>query len=145
MVFHLLLITWIKKKVIVESKKGDIVKPNDIKEVPSLGMPFFAQSYSFGSLFIRFNIIFPGDLSTIQVSTLKTLFPLSPVPMLDDKTEKVTAIDYDAERHRQRREEQQYYAHDEDNNDGDQNQQDHHHGHHHGGAGFQQNAGCTPQ
>jgi len=42
-----------ERPIIVQSKRGDIVKPGDIKEIPNLGMPVYTKPYEFGSLIIK--------------------------------------------------------------------------------------------
>jgi len=109
------------RSIVIESKKGDIVTPGDIKEIPGLGMPYFSRSYDFGSLYIKFNVIFPTTISNAQITNLRNIFEPTPEPMIDDSTEKVVAQPFDAERIRQRKEEQrsqQRYAHEEDSDEG---------------------------
>jgi len=119
-----------KRPVIIEIKSNDIIKPGDIKEAPSLGMPVFTRTYEFGSLFIKFNVIFPTSLTKDQLVGLKTVFVPSPEPIEDENTEMVTAQPFDPERLRQRREEQQYRQREEDSGE-------------EGNGGFRTN--CTQQ
>jgi len=107
-----------KRPVIIELKSNDIIKAGDIKEAPSLGMPVFTRTYEFGSLFIKFNVIFPTSLTKDQVAGLKAVFNPSPEPIEDENTEMVTAQPFDPERLRQRREEQQYRQREEDSDEG---------------------------
>jgi len=116
--------------VIAESKKGDIVKAGDIKELPRQGMPIYGRTYESGSIFIKFDVIFPNTLNASQINSLKTIFNPSPEPTVDGKVEKVTALPFDQERLRQRREQQQ------NNNDSDEEG-------HGQGSGFRTN--CSQQ
>jgi len=109
------------RSIVIESKKGDIVTPGDIKEIPGLGMPCFSRSYDFGSLYIKFNLIFPTTLSKAQITNLRNIFEPTPEPMVDDATEKVVAEPFNEERQRQRKDDQrnqQRYAHEEDSDEG---------------------------
>jgi chaperone protein DnaJ len=109
------------RSIVIESKKGDIVKPDDIKEIPELGMPLYSRSYEFGSLYIKFNVIFPTTLSKNQITDLRGIFDAIPEPMIDDNTQKFVAEPFDADRLRQRKEEQRYQeqrnAYDRDGSD----------------------------
>jgi len=119
-----------ERPIVVEIKPGDIVKPGDIKECPGLGMPVYTRPYEFGSLFVKFNVVFPNTLTKDQVNGLKSIFSPSPVPIVDENTEKVVAKPFDPERMRQRKEEQQNRHRDEDSDERNQ-------------EGIR--SGCTPQ
>lgn len=60
------------KNLTIASIPGDIISPNDVKTVKNKGMPFFKDSYTYGNLHIKFNIIFPksGQLKGNEVSEL---------------------------------------------------------------------------
>jgi len=119
-----------ERPVVIDLKPGDIVKPGDIKECTGLGMPVYTKPYEFGSLFVKFNVVFPTSLTKEQSNGLKTIFSPSPVPIVDETTEKVVGKPFDPERLRQRREEQQHRQ-SEDSDDGNR-------------EGFR-SGGCTPQ
>jgi chaperone protein DnaJ len=122
-----------ERPIVIEIKPGDIVKPGDLKECPGLGMPVFTRTYEYGSLFIKFNIVFPDTLTKQQMENLKNIFNPSPEPIVDENTERVSAKPYDIERLRSRIKEQQYRQREEEQNDEE------------GGGGFRQTGGCTPQ
>jgi len=103
--------------VIIESKKGDMVKPGDIKEVPRQGMPIYGRTYESGSLFIKFNVIFPDTLDTNQINSLRSVFTPSPEPTSDKDTERVLANPFDPERLKYRNQEQHY--HNDSDSDGE--------------------------
>jgi DnaJ family protein A protein 2 len=119
-----------KRPVIITIKSNDIIKPGDIKEAPNLGMPVYTRTYECGSLFIKFNLIFPTALTKDQIIGLKTVFNPSPEPIEDENTEMVDAQAFDPERLRQRREEQQYRQREDDSGED-------------GGGGYRTN--CTQQ
>jgi DnaJ family protein A protein 2 len=125
------------RTVIIENKKGDMVKPGDIKEVPRQGMPIHSRTYESGSLFIKFNVKFPDNLNTNQISALRTVFTPTPEPTFDPKTvEKVTANTVDAERLNQRNKQQQQHHHHHHDGDDDSDENGH-------GQGFRTN--CAQQ
>jgi len=106
------------KPIIVESKKGDIVKPGEIKEVPRQGMPIYGRTYEQGSIFIKFNIIFPETVSNNQINTLRSIFTPTPDPTSETDTEKVSANPIDPEKLKQRSQEQHNQKHDSDSDEG---------------------------
>jgi DnaJ family protein A protein 2 len=59
-----------KRKILVKSRPGEIVKPGELKTVKELGMPFFEQPFRYGNLYISFNIIFPEKVDENQTKTL---------------------------------------------------------------------------
>jgi len=120
-----------ERPVIIEIKPGDIVKPDDIKECTGLGMPVYTKPYEYGSLFVKFNVVFPKSLTKEQVNGLKAIFSPSPTPiMVDDITEKVVAKPFDPEKMKQRKEQQNRHR---DDDSEERNQQE----------GMR--SGCTPQ
>ena len=73
--FELLITHLDGRKVLIKSKKGEIIKPGVIKTVKECGMPFFDHPTKFGNLYIKFNIKFPKSLQDSQKSALQQLFP----------------------------------------------------------------------
>jgi len=98
------------RSVIVEIKSGQVIKPGDIREVQGLGMPMYSKTYEFGSLFIKYDVVFPTKLSLEQSTSLRKVFePSKPPTEIEDgeKVEKVTAVPCDLERLNNRRQEYQ--------------------------------------
>jgi len=126
------------REVIIESKKGDMVKPGDLKEVPRQGMPIYGRTYDHGSLFIKYNLIFPDTLNTNQINTIRTILIPTPEPTSDSNTEKAIALPIDYEKLHKRQEEQRYNHHDDEDDD-----HGHGHSHGHGDGGFRTN--CSQQ
>jgi len=113
-----------ERPVVIQIQSGDIIKPDDVREIHGLGMPVYTRSYDFGNLYIKFNVNFPTTLNNGQISKLKTVWNPSPTPMEDGNSEKVTANPFDKERFKSRKEEEQerrYYEQqqDNDNNEGE--------------------------
>jgi DnaJ family protein A protein 2 len=48
------------RKIRVKNAPGEIIKPDDLKTLVGLGMPFHKKSYEFGSLIIMFKLKFPS-------------------------------------------------------------------------------------
>lgn len=50
------------RKIRIKNTPGEVIKPDDVKTVEHLGMPFAKRSYTFGNLFIHFKIKFPATV-----------------------------------------------------------------------------------
>ena len=94
--FQLLINHLDGRHVLINSKKGEIIKPGVIKTVKECGMPFFDHPTRFGNLYIKFNIHFPKSLKDNQKEALFELFPKITIPIKDiDKIkEKYKMTDY---------------------------------------------------
>jgi len=68
------------REVIIQSKPGEIIKPEDVREVEELGMPCYARTYTYGSLFIQFHVKFPTSLSSDDQDRLKQILTPPPQP-----------------------------------------------------------------
>ena len=62
------------RKIQINSKPGEIIKPNQLKTVKELGLPFFESPFRFGNLYIQFEIVFPDKLDESQQKNLKDVF-----------------------------------------------------------------------
>jgi DnaJ family protein A protein 2 len=47
------------KKIRIRNNQGEIIKPDDMKTVEGMGMPYNKKTYMNGNLFIHFKIKFP--------------------------------------------------------------------------------------
>ena len=85
-----------KRKIMIRSKKGEIIKPGILKCVSDLGMPFYDNPVRFGNLYLNFNIVFPKSLSDKQKNDLNDLFPNSDIEVddIDNISEKYPLSDY---------------------------------------------------
>ena len=59
------------RKILVQNKQGEIIKPGMLKTVGHCGMPFFEGGYKFGNLYIAFNVVFPEKLDSAQTDLIK--------------------------------------------------------------------------
>lgn len=75
---------------------SDVIKPNDLKEIRDEGMPIKSRIWDKGSLFIRFNVVFPDKLGGEQIEKLKNL-GLSTLPKVTKKSDYVDVSLYDVE------------------------------------------------
>jgi len=58
----------------VQTKRGQVIKPNSLMTIEGKGLPFHKNPYNFGNLFIFFKVKFPDTLNEPQVSQAKTAF-----------------------------------------------------------------------
>ena len=84
--FQLLITHLDGRKVLINSKKGEIIKPGTIQTVKECGMPFFDHPTQFGNLYIKFNIIFPQKIKEEQKTSLQELFPKIVMEIKDIKS-----------------------------------------------------------
>jgi len=94
------------RPVVVEIKQGDIIKPDDLRELPQLGMPVYTRTYEHGSIFLKFNVVFPDSLSNQQMRGLRSVFTPTPQPTAEDPSERAIAQPFDRESYARRKEEE---------------------------------------
>lgn len=61
------------REVRIKNKPGEVIKPNQMMTCEGLGMPFHKTPYEFGNLFIRFKIVFPTNVDSVQCDQIKTV------------------------------------------------------------------------
>jgi DnaJ family protein A protein 2 len=111
------------KKILVETTPGMIIVPDSVLEVVDQGMPVFNYPFEFGSLFIKFSVIFPTQLLPQQIDQLRVSLPgLIPTPTInEDVIQKVPLQPVDKSRSQQRsqhRDRATYSSDDEDEGHG---------------------------
>ena len=67
-------------EITIETQKNQIIKHNDVLKVPNLGMPKYKQTFSFGDLIVRFEVIMPVKFSEEQIEALKQILPKPLLP-----------------------------------------------------------------
>ena len=60
------------KKLRIQNKPGEVIKPDDIKTIEDKGLPFHKTSYKSGNLFIVFKIKFPDTLNKEGITKVST-------------------------------------------------------------------------
>lgn len=55
------------RKLRIKNKQGEVIKPEDIKTIEGMGMPYHKSPYKFGNLFVVFKVVFPEKLDTSSV------------------------------------------------------------------------------
>ena len=61
-----------KHKVTIQ--KEEVTQPGEVLKIPNEGMPVHESSGEFGDLYVKFNIIFPNELTEKQQLIAKKLF-----------------------------------------------------------------------
>lgn len=74
----------------------DVIQPGQIKEIRDEGMPIYSRVWDKGSLFIKFNVIFPKKLSSKQIKEIKNL-GLNSLPKVHKKSDYVEVSMYDVD------------------------------------------------
>jgi len=87
------------REILVDIPPGDILKPNDVRQIRNEGMPYYTRPYQHGNLFIKFKVKFPKNLTPQQISALRSALPDAvEAPILKDpitvQTDKVNQADY---------------------------------------------------
>ena len=89
------------RQLVIRTIPGEVIKPGDIKGVPSEGMPMHRNPFEKGFLYIKFDVKFPDKqfTSADNFARLESLLPpREPAPVVDlndEMTEEVTLMDYE--------------------------------------------------
>jgi len=111
------------REVVIQSKPGDIIKPDDAREVEELGMPCYARTYAYGSLFIQFSVKFPTSLSNDDQTRLKEILTPSPQPLITEEIQVTQAVEIDHEKLRRRKQERKRVEYENAYDEDDEQQQ----------------------
>ena len=87
------------RRILIQSKPGEIIQPQTLKTVEELGMPFFNSPYRFGNLYIDFQIAFPDKLTDEQSQKIANILNnerLNHVGSIPKDVEKYNLDNYDA-------------------------------------------------
>eukprot|EP00758_Cryptobia_borreli_P015845 Tbor_TRINITY_DN6059_c0_g1::TRINITY_DN6059_c0_g1_i11::g.11664::m.11664/K09503/DNAJA2; DnaJ homolog subfamily A member 2 len=83
-----------KRKLVVRSERGQMIKPGDKKVIIGEGMPIRGSHGSFGDLIIEFNVKFPERLQTGAVEALAAVLPHAPaVKDYDEENAEIVYVD----------------------------------------------------
>ena len=87
------------RRILIQSKPGEIIQPQTLKTVEELGMPFFNSPFRFGNLYIDFQIAFPDKLTDEQSQKITKILNnerINHVGSIPKGIEKYTLENYDA-------------------------------------------------
>ena len=79
----------------IESKPGEIVKPESVKAIQGEGMPFHGSPFTKGRLFIHFRVEFPRTLPMAAVNSIRAALPAVPKVVLSGEEEECHMVDVD--------------------------------------------------
>lgn len=81
----------------------DIIKPGEMKEIRDEGMPIKSRIWDKGSLFIKFNVVFPDKLNVEQIQKLQSL-GLPKMEKVNKKSDYIEVSLYDVDQRHDERE-----------------------------------------
>jgi len=90
-------ITHLDDRVLLVKHSGSVIKPDDVKSIPSEGMPGYKRPFEKGLLIIKFSVKFPDHAPTeLQMKELAKILPVpKPLPTLRGEPEEVILEDFD--------------------------------------------------
>lgn len=68
------------RKLHVRVPAGQVVRPGEVMVISGEGMPVYGAPFQNGSLFVRFEVLFPEKMSAADVEALKKLLEYPPQP-----------------------------------------------------------------
>jgi len=114
------------RTLVIQTVRGEVIKPGDLKQVPGEGMPQYRNPFEKGRLIIQFNVVFPNNLEPSVAESLAGILPPAEEPMIPDDHDEVDLNDFDPETDRQNQNHRHQYDEDDEG-----------HAHHGGGPGVQ--------
>lgn len=82
------------RQLIVKSPKGEVIKPNSVKQITGQGMPRYKNPYDRGNLYVKFEVEFPDTLPADICAKLEQLFPAKPkVESVSMEAEEVSMVE----------------------------------------------------
>ncbi|CAI9105786.1 OLC1v1004799C1 [Oldenlandia corymbosa var. corymbosa] len=115
------------RQLLIKSKPGEVIKPDQFKAIDDEGMPMYQRPFMRGKLYIHFTVEFPDSLSPEQVKSLEAVLPPRPQSQLTDmeldECEETTMHDVNIEEEMRRRQaaaQQEAYDEDDDMHGGAQ-------------------------
>ena len=73
------------RKVRIQNKSGEVIKPDSVFTCEGLGMPFHKRTYQMGNLFITFKIKFPSSIDDKSATLLKNALTSAPAAVKGGK------------------------------------------------------------
>jgi DnaJ family protein A protein 2 len=64
-----------KRKLLIKSKLGEVIRPGQIKQISNEGMPTYKNPFEKGKLFIKFDVEFPKRIPQDVANKLISLLP----------------------------------------------------------------------
>ena len=98
----------------IDSKPGEIIKPDDVRLIQNEGMPLHGSPFTKGRLFIHFRVTFPTSLPPAAVNALKAVLPKAKEVTLNGEEEECSMTPVDISQFGQHSGGRGAEAHDED-------------------------------
>ncbi|CDP15561.1 unnamed protein product [Coffea canephora] len=106
------------RQLLIKSKPGEVIKPDQFKAIDDEGMPMYQRPFMRGKMYIHFTVEFPDSLSPDQVKALEGILPPKPQSQLTDmeldECEETTLHDVNIEEEMRRKQAAQQEAYEED-------------------------------
>lgn len=83
------------RQLIVESKPGEVIKPDDLRVISNEGMPRYRNPFEKGRLIIKFNVIFPTSLEPAILEKLVGVLPRSNTEPIGPEACEVELLPYE--------------------------------------------------
>ncbi|KAM7533532.1 hypothetical protein Aperf_G00000127530 [Anoplocephala perfoliata] len=83
------------RQLVVETKPGEVIKPDDLRIIANEGMPRYKNPFEKGRLIIKFNVVFPTSLDAATVEQLRKIFPRSPTEPIGPEAERVELLPFE--------------------------------------------------
>ncbi|GAA0163458.1 chaperone [Lithospermum erythrorhizon] len=119
--FHFILSHLDGRRLLIKSKPGEVIKPDQFKAIEDEGMPVYQRPFMRGKMYIHFTIEFPDTLTPEQMKALEAILPPKPLPQFTDmeldECEETTMHDVNIEeemRRKQAQAQQEVYDEDDD-------------------------------
>jgi len=95
------------RTLLVNTVKGEVIRPGEFKIVRGEGMPKYGEPSGKGNLIIRFDVEFPTLLDPLIVDALVAILPPRDGPVLPEVFEEVDMYEFNTEQERLREEEEE--------------------------------------
>jgi len=59
----------------IDSRPGEVMKPDDVRVIQGEGMPFHGNPFTKGRLFVHFRVVFPTTMPPGAITALKAVLP----------------------------------------------------------------------
>lgn len=84
-----------ERVLVINSRPGEVVKPDDVRLIQGEGMPQHGNPFVKGRLFIHFRVVFPSTLPPNVVQALKAVLPPGTTPKLTGEEEECSMTPVD--------------------------------------------------
>lgn len=83
------------RQLIVETKPGEVIKPDDLRIIVNEGMPRYRNPFEKGRLIVKFNVVFPTSIDAATVEQLRKVFPRPITEPMGPEAERVELFPFE--------------------------------------------------